>query len=433
MWNPPPPVLLSAAVKVENLFRRVSRHFGGPRPSADPADILVNQDSSTNSDVVHLEDSFKQLMNKVGDLVDHSVALVSKMRTKLDTALQLAFLNDTAALTEETTSEPFSPSRDSGFLQGVGVEEVLDSFFDFGKSVLDEFGAVVTQVFDNISEAVREEKEKGKRGHGVLLSRTSQSNSSSTYLCSRPLHLLNAAAARESFPRLLKDRKLCRDLRRQTSECWQLQGRCEVCQGALLSGETPPTLTVITLRTMLLYSAASFRCAECPSVRELHVELDEVSQLLDVSREQYDEILSIVQHHTDETVNWLGAMAAEFGWVGWAGGDGSSPESVFRITKVRGRIDSSRLHLLTLDMWRQVVLRCTHETSTAAGPNQLIISTCIAHLCVIFTNISWARSALLLMKMKKSKVVKLNVPLLANNRYKKIASGFKGRTSAVIL
>lgn len=160
-------------MKVENLFRRVSRRFGGPRPSADPADILVNQDSSTNTDVVHLEDSFNRLMNKVGNLVDHSVALVSRMRTKLDTALQLAFLNDTAALTEETTSDPFSPSRDSGFLQGVGLEEVLDSFFDFGKSVLDEFGAVVTQVFDNISEAVKEEKERGNRGSGLLLPGTS--------------------------------------------------------------------------------------------------------------------------------------------------------------------------------------------------------------------------------------------------------------------
>lgn len=147
----------------------MSRRFGSPRPSADPADILVNQDSSSNSDVVHLEDSFKRLMDKVGSLVDHSVALVSRMRTKLDTALQVAFLNDTAALTEESTSDPYSPSRDSGFLQGVGLEEVLDSFFDFGKSVLDEFGAVVTQVFDNISEVVKEEKEGGNAGSGVLL------------------------------------------------------------------------------------------------------------------------------------------------------------------------------------------------------------------------------------------------------------------------
>lgn len=85
------------------------------------------------------------------------------------------------------------------------------------------------------------------------------------------------------------------------------------------------------------------------------MELDEVSQLLDVSREQYDEILSIVQHHTDETVNWLSAMAAEFGWVGRAGDNGSSPQSIFRITRVSGRIvprfsNMTRLQWLKLDV-----------------------------------------------------------------------------------
>lgn len=75
---------------------------------------------------------------------------------------------------------------------------------------------------------------------------------------------------------------------------------------------------------------------ECPSVRDLHVELGEVSQLLDVSKEQYEEILSIVQRHTDETVNWLSNMAAEFSWVGQAVSNSSSnPECIFCVTKVR--------------------------------------------------------------------------------------------------
>lgn len=73
---------------------------------------------------------------------------------------------------------------------------------------------------------------------------------------------------------------------------------------------------------------------ECPSVRELHVELDEVSQLLDVSREQYDEILSIVHHHTDETVNWLSNMAAEFSWVAQAVSNSSTPQNIFRVSMV---------------------------------------------------------------------------------------------------
>lgn len=66
------------------------------------------------------------------------------------------------------------------------------------------------------------------------------------------------------------------------------------------------------------------------------MELDEVSQLLDVSKDQYDEILSVVQHHADETVNWLSNMAAEFSWVGQILGNSSAEaESIFTITKVK--------------------------------------------------------------------------------------------------
>ncbi|XP_008285910.1 clusterin-like protein 1 [Stegastes partitus] len=261
--------------KVENFFQKVSRRFGPREPSMEAGDILVNQGpDSTDTEVVRIEDSFNRLISKVGTVVNRSVTLVSRMSSRVDKVLQKAFLNNTDVLTEESTSDPYYPGRDSGFLQGVGLEEVLESFFDFGKSVVEEFGAVVTQVFDDIHQTVEEEKKKG----------------------------------RGSFPRFLQNRKLCRDLRKQTSECWQLQNQCEACQGALLT--------------------------ECPSVRELHVELEEVSQLVDVSKEQYNEILSIVQRHTDETVNWLSNMAAEFSWVAQAVSNSSTPQNIFHITMV---------------------------------------------------------------------------------------------------
>lgn len=131
----------------------------------DAGDILVNQGpDDTDAQVVRIEDSFNRLISKVGVLVNRSVALVSRMSSRLDKALQQAFLNDTDPLTEVTTSDPYDPSRDSAFLQGVGLEEVLDSFFDFGKSVVEEFGAVVTQVFDELHEAVEEKKKKGSGG-----------------------------------------------------------------------------------------------------------------------------------------------------------------------------------------------------------------------------------------------------------------------------
>lgn len=147
---------------MENLFRRVSRRFGPREPQMDAGDILVNQGAdNTDTEIIRIKDTFDRLASKVGTLVNRSVALVSGMRRRLDKVLQRAFLNNTDILMEETTSDPYNPSRDSGFLQGVGLEEVLDSFFDFGKSVVEEFGAVVTQAFDELHEAVEEEKKKG--------------------------------------------------------------------------------------------------------------------------------------------------------------------------------------------------------------------------------------------------------------------------------
>ncbi|KAM8849687.1 clusterin-like protein 1 isoform 1-T4 [Spinachia spinachia] len=278
--------------KVDSFFRRVSRRFGLRGPREDGGDILVNQGTDgAEPEVDRVEDSFRRLTGRVGLLVSRSGALVSGMRGRLDSVLRDAFLNGSAAPTEEpaAAAELYEAGRDSGFLQGVGLEEVLDSFFDFGKSVVEEFGAVVTQALDDVHAAVEEKKKRGM----------------------------------ETFTRFLQNRKLCRDLRKQTSECWQLQSQCEACQGPLLT--------------------------ECPSVGELHVELAEVSQVLDVSKEQYEDILSIVQRHTDESVDWLGNMAAQYGWVARAGVDSAAPGKVFRITTVapesRDRRNASELQV----------------------------------------------------------------------------------------
>ena len=157
-------------MKVENFFQRVSRRFGPRERNLEAGDIVVNQGpDNSDTDVVQIEDSFNRVMSKVGTLVNRSITLVSRMSNRLDKVLQKAFLNNTDVQPKDTTSDPFYPGRDSGFLQGVGLEEVLESFFDFGKSVVEEFGSVVTQVFDDLHQAVEEEKKKGNAWLGSLL------------------------------------------------------------------------------------------------------------------------------------------------------------------------------------------------------------------------------------------------------------------------
>ncbi|KAG7249945.1 hypothetical protein CRUP_038524 [Coryphaenoides rupestris] len=223
-------------------------------PRGEPGDLAVNRDPVSQTDaeeVARIEASFGQLMRRVGGLVERSRALVERTRGLLDGALRGAFLGDEREKTASATPGPLDPARVSGFLQGVGLEEVLDSFYDFGRSVAEEFGAVVA---------------------------------------------------------------------------------AKVLPGDFQEASGDETKQ------------------ECPSVRELHMALGEASQLLEVAREQYREILSVVQRHSDQTVRWLGNMAARCSWVApetpaTAGaGNGSSgsgtagnrPWDVFRITTVSG-------------------------------------------------------------------------------------------------
>ncbi len=125
---------------------------------------MLNQ-SAENPDleVVRIEDSFSNLLTKVGTLVNRSVVLVSRFHHELDQTLRRAFSPE---LQEDKESElvlkPANKALDSAFLEGVGLEDVLESFFDFGRSVLEEFGAVVTQAVSDIHDAT--EKTEGEKG-----------------------------------------------------------------------------------------------------------------------------------------------------------------------------------------------------------------------------------------------------------------------------
>lgn len=75
--------------------------------------------------------------------------------------------------------------------------------------------------------------------------------------------------------------------------------------------------------------------SECPSLQELHIELNEVSEVLEVAEEQYDEVLGIVQRHTVDTISWMNNMAGQFGWVAELADVGATNENIFNITTVR--------------------------------------------------------------------------------------------------
>uniref|UniRef100_A0A8C3AYH8 Clusterin n=1 Tax=Cyclopterus lumpus TaxID=8103 RepID=A0A8C3AYH8_CYCLU len=100
-----------------------------------------------------------------------------------------------------------------------------------------------------------------------------------------------------------------RRLRRQASECWQLQSVCETCEDYLLK--------------------------ECPGVQRFQSELEEVHVLLNASRQQHDGRLQLVRRHTADTQRWLCSMEDEYGWVGQLSDSTVGPHGFFSVVTVR--------------------------------------------------------------------------------------------------
>ncbi|MBN3307364.1 CLUL1 protein, partial [Amia calva] len=301
------------STKVKEFIQKMSSQFS----LLDNQDLIFNQTSeSFDIEVVQIENSFNQLLSEVGSLYAQSMALFDKMREKFDQAFQAMFTSDPQA--KGLIEKPLSPAPqtyDSGFLDGLGLEDVLESFLDFGRTVFDDFSSVITEVFDDLHKNTEDgsEKEKGKE----LL-----------------------------FPTLMPSqrRQLCRDLRRQSSQCWQLQTKCQLCQTTLLQ--------------------------ECPRVTELHTEQNEVSRLVNVSSQQYDEILHIVQRHTEDTVGWLANMAARFGWVAELANTNVESENVFTVSTVKwfAMIRKKRAPLSLSDTTVEVNILDSHNfTLTVPG------------------------------------------------------------------
>lgn len=74
---------------------------------------------------------------------------------------------------------------------------------------------------------------------------------------------------------------------------------------------------------------------DCPNVPELHIKFDEAFKLVNLSGEQYEQILQVVQRHTEDTSYLLNKMKERFGWVSELSNMTIGPENIFNIVKVR--------------------------------------------------------------------------------------------------
>ncbi|XP_069015482.1 clusterin-like protein 1 [Embiotoca jacksoni] len=261
--------------KVEEFFRKMATQLEAPEGVSDQDEEdsggTASAEEEGSLEMLQAEASFSQLLSSSSLMYNRSIIVVKKMQQVFGPSFLAAFA---------TELQPRFPPGRSGasFFRTAGLDRILGSVYDFGRNVLEELSSTVADVLEEIDEA-EEYFQQSSRDAGSL---SVWGTSPSGYLCRR--------------------------LRRQASECWQLQDLCETCKDYLLK--------------------------ECPHVQQLHSEMEEMQMLLNASRQQYNDRLQLVQRHTADTRRWLGNMDEKYDWVGRLSSSTVGPHDIFSVVTV---------------------------------------------------------------------------------------------------
>uniref|UniRef100_UPI0037E8AB0C clusterin-like protein 1 n=1 Tax=Semicossyphus pulcher TaxID=241346 RepID=UPI0037E8AB0C len=272
----------SFSFKVEEFFKTLAAqledtdhnyYYYQNEENVGHANLAENhQVTADEAELQQVDASFSQLLSKTSLLFNQSVTVVRKMQEVFGKSFLLAF-------TAELHPSQLSASQASpGFLGTLGLDHVVDSVYDFGRNVMGEFRSTVGDVFE-------EAQEGGE-------------------------YFYQQARDTGSLPSLgrLQSRYLCRRLRRQTSECLELQSLCETCKEYLTK--------------------------ECPIVQQLQSDMEEMHMLLNASHEQYDDRLQLVRRHTADTQRWLSNMDDKYRWVSRLSNSTEEPQNIFSVITV---------------------------------------------------------------------------------------------------
>ncbi|XP_010005224.1 PREDICTED: clusterin-like protein 1 [Chaetura pelagica] len=246
-------------------------------------DIQFNaKPEKVDTQLVKMEDLFSQLLTDMGSIFERSFTFFKQMQEEFDQSFQTYFMSDLDL--SESTSMPSLPedtTGNNGLQKGWGIPGFIQIVFDFSKTVFEGVSEVITDALDeyraNRRDVPGEAKDADRSG---------------------------------MFTKIVSghQRPLCGELRENSSGCPQFHERCQKCQDNFLQ--------------------------DCPNVPELHIKMDEAVKLVNLSGEQYEQILQVVQRHTEDTSYLLNKMKERFGWVSELSNMTIGPENIFNIVKV---------------------------------------------------------------------------------------------------
>ncbi|KAG8518891.1 Clusterin-like protein 1, partial [Galemys pyrenaicus] len=222
----------------------------------DEKDLPVSENSSEEDvQLTQIESVFNQLTVDMRILFNKSCNVFKEMQQEFDQAFRLYFMSETDLI------EPyFFPAlskesmKKANHVQSWDIPNFFQLFCNFSVSIYQSVSETITEMLHAIEDVSKQDK-------GNLHSKT--------------------------LP--VQDRELCGELGQNLSECFEFHVRCQKCQDYLQE--------------------------ECPAIPELHIKEDEALKLVNVSNQQYAQILQMTQQHLDDTEYLMQKMREKCGWV----------------------------------------------------------------------------------------------------------------------
>lgn len=147
---------MNLSLQVEEFFRKMASQFEAAelvyiqdKENIDHTNSPQNQldEGEADVEVLQAEASFSQLLLNTSLLYNQSITLAKKMQQVFGHSFLAAFTTE------------LQPSPLSGIQGGSNadffrtVDDIVDSVYDFGRNVLEEFSSTVADVFEEIQEA----------------------------------------------------------------------------------------------------------------------------------------------------------------------------------------------------------------------------------------------------------------------------------------
>ncbi|XP_069884761.1 clusterin-like protein 1 [Dipodomys merriami] len=268
----------SVKITMEQFFRKLYQFLF---PLHDDQDDLPAHGKSTEEDprVTQMEGVFCQLTEDVRILFNKSLFVFKQMQQEFDQAFQSYFMSDSDLM------EPsFFPTFSTKPIPKADLEPRWDlpNFFRL-------LGNLSLSVYERVSKSIKstldaiQDSSTPHQGVSMLPSLIS-----------------------EPFPG--QERAPCGELGQNLSGCFEFHKRCQMCQ--------------------------DYISEDCPDVPDLHTELDEALRLVNLSSQQYDQIVRMTQYHVQDTLHLMEKMKAQFGWVSELASKIPGAENISDLTKV---------------------------------------------------------------------------------------------------